>query len=223
MKTETIKKTKYTKPESETSYPGQHPKILEFDRLKDYIRVGQGYGEISWNEKPLESEGFARCFGIILKNNGNLESALFHVDDIDLRNDSYHHQTRVVEELMRNHIYRSIISNKEKNELFETIQYICEYKCPSNYGKMEREEFQERMEELNKNKIIQARFIGGDISRIHCKSRIKGSLFNLLGIHVKRDLLIDTGDIHWDILYKPSEKNIYINSRKQSKVLKFKF
>lgn len=215
-----MKSIKYTPYGSETSYTGQYPPILEFDRLKEYIKVGQGDGKISLNGRPLESEGFGQCFGVILRNRDNLESALFHVSDLDLNTVK---QTILVEELMKNHIHHSVISDKEREELLETLPYICKYNCPSNYGKMTRKEFQRRMEKLNKNKIIQARFIGGDSSRIHCRSRIEDSLFNYLGIQVKDDILVDTGGIHWDLLYKPNEEDIYVNSRKQDKVLTFKF
>lgn len=212
-------KQKYTPHESETSYTGQYPNMSEFEKpWEGCIQVGQGNGKISLDEKPLESEGFSNCVGLILRNKNSLEGALFHIDDIDLSCDYYHHQTEVVEHLVKNYLKEKGLSNRER--LFSALHDVCGYWYPKA---MKREKFQEIMEELNKDKIIQARFVGGNSSRTWIKSRIKDSLFGFLGIPIKNDILVDTGIYPWDLLYKPNEEGIYVNSIKQKKVLAFKF
>lgn len=74
------------KPQRQVSYTGQYPDMIEFAKPWECcIQVGQGSGKLSLDRKPLQSEGFSKCSGLILKNGANLESALFHVDDFDLR------------------------------------------------------------------------------------------------------------------------------------------
>lgn len=99
---------------------------------------------------------------------------------------------------------------------------ITHYRCPQNYGRMRREQFQVRMEELNREGIIRARFVRGDLSR-DVKSRVVGSLLVFLGIKVVDDLVVDTGAYHWSMVYQPRESLILIDARKQKKVLSYTF
>lgn len=209
----------YTPYESETSYKEQYPDMVEFEKpWETSVQVSQGHGKISKDSKPLQSEGFGQCFGLILRNQSNLESALFHIDDIDLT----YKQTPIVNELMRNYVVGLNIDPTEKEILLTIIDDITEYKCPENYGRMKREAFQSRMEELNSNRIIQARFVRGDCSR-DMKSRVVRSLLGYLGIAVVDDLTVNTGEYHWAIVYKPNESRIYIDARNQKKLLRFTF
>jgi hypothetical protein len=193
--------------------------MAEFEKpWESTVQVGQGQGKISKEGKPLQSEGFGQCFGLILRNRSNLESALFHVDDIDLT----HKQTPTVEELMRNYVTSLDIDSSEREDLIAAIEDITHYRCPQNYGRMNRGNFQLRMEELNSDGIIQARFVRGDDSR-DVKSRIVGSLLGYLGVNVMDDLTVNTGRQHWAMVYKPNEAGIYVDARNQKKVLKFTF
>ena len=211
--------TAYTPHGPEVSYTGQYPDMVEFEKpWETSIQVGQGQGKISKDGKPLQSEGFGKCFGLILRNRSNLESALFHVDDIDLT----HKQTPAVDELMRNYVNSLDIDSAEKDELLAAIDDITHYRCPQNYGRMKRDDFQLRMKELNSGGIIQARFIRGDSSR-DMKNRVVGSLFGYLGIDVMDDLVANTGRQHWAVVYKPNESGIYVDARNHKKVLKFTF
>lgn len=207
---------KYAPSESEISYAGQYPDMIEFAKpWESTIQVSQGAGKISNNGQTLQSEGFSRCFGVIMKNSKTLESALFHVDDIDMT----YRQTPIVKELFVTHINASNINKEEKEELLVALEYINNYWCPPN---MKREDFQKKMEKLNSDKIIQAKFILGDDSR-DVKFRIVDSLFGFLGVDVKEDLRVETGRLHWDVIYKPNESEIYVNARNKKKVLKFSF
>ncbi len=69
----------------EFSYTGEHPDMIEFKKPWEVcIQVGQGDGKISLDGKPIESEGFSKCCALILQNKTSPESALFHIDDVDL-------------------------------------------------------------------------------------------------------------------------------------------
>jgi hypothetical protein len=211
--------TTYTIPKSEVSYNDYYPKIIEFEKpWETSIRVGQGKGCISKMGIPFQSEGFSKCFGLILRNRSNLESALFHVDDIDLN----HNQTPIIEELMKNYITHLNIDYTEKNKLLGAITDITHYNYSHNYEKITRKDFQLRMEQLNSDRTIQACFVRGDESR-DIKSRIVGSLLGHLGINVVDDLIINTGKQHWAMVYKPNKSEIYVDAKNQKKVLTFMF
>ena len=209
----------YTPYESEVIYSGQYPDMIEFTNLcETSIQVEQGQGKISKYGEPLQSRGFSKCFGLIIRNQLNLESALFHVDDIDLT----HTHTPVVGELLRKYVDSLNIDSFERKSLFDAMDEIIHYGLPEFDGGMKRKEFQSRMEELNENGIIQARIIRGDNSH-DVKNRIVGSLLGYLGIPVVEDLIVNTGRKHWAVVYKPNESKIYIDVRDQKKLLKFNF
>lgn len=72
-------------PVSEKKYSGQYPDMIEFEKpWESTIQVGQGRSYISTNGKPLQSEGFSKCPALVVKNRLTYETALFHIDDIDL-------------------------------------------------------------------------------------------------------------------------------------------
>src|SRR3989339_926001 len=91
----------YTLALKKVSYSSQYPNGVEFGIPPGgYIYVGQSQGGISPDGQPLQSEGFAQCSALILKNSQTLESALFHIDDINLN----YKQTPIVDQLVRNYI-----------------------------------------------------------------------------------------------------------------------
>lgn len=211
----------YSLHESEVSYTGQYPDMPEFEKpWKGCIQVSQGGGGASSIGKPLQSEGFSKCVAMILKNTKTLESALFHIEDIDMN----HKQTRIVDEMMRNFLYSLAMPGSEKDNLLSTLDYISKYDCPQNHGgKMSRQEFQAQMEQLNKEGIMQARFISGTNGRSCVRNRVEDSLFGFLGVHVKDDIIVGTGNYHWSIVHFPIDNRILIDARNQNKVLSYCF
>lgn len=206
----------YTPALQEVSYTEQYPDMMEFTNpWENCEQVGQGGAKVSLEGKPLQSDGFGRCFGLILRNQSNLESALFHVDDTDLT----HEQTPAVDKLMRSYVSSLEFDGSEKEVLLAVITDITKYEYPTA---MKREQFQSRMEELNAGGIIQARFVIGDASR-DVRGRIVGSLLGYLGVKVVDNLRVNTGEYHWGMVYKPKEAVVLVNARKQKKVLSYTF
>ena len=209
-------KTKYTPALEEVSYIGQYPNLLEFEKpWEKCIQVGQGNGEISLEGKPLQSEGFSKCSGLILRNKSNLESALFHIAEFDLD----YKQTPVVAQIMENYINNLSLDVSEKEILLSSARVICKYSYPKT---MKRETFQSRMEELNSSGIMQARFLYGDVSR-EIGRRIVDSLLSYLGFKLIEDIKVNTGQYHWAAVYYPKESKILIDRRKDKKILSYSF
>lgn len=210
------KMTEYTPYISDVAYTGQYPDMPEFEKpWEGCIQVGQGNGRISSDKRPLQSEGFAKCAGLILKSESNLEAALFHIDELGLN----HRQTEVVESFMRDYFASIGLDPKNEAELYSALSDVCRYYIP----KMGREQFQKRMEELNREGTIKARFVGGTISRLFVRDNITRDLFGFLGIQILDDIIVDTSELHWALVYRPEEKRVYVNSKSQNKVLLFNF
>ena len=204
------------KPQRHVSYTGQYPDMIEFQKpWESCIQVGQGSGKLSSDRKPLQSEGFSKCSGLILKNEETLESGLFHIDDLGLGE----RQTPVVREFIINYINSLDIDQKEKDSLLSAASDIAKYNYPKA---MRREQFQKRMEELNSNGVLKAQYIAGSDSR-KIKDRIVGSLLGYLGVRVADDILVDTGDSHWALVYKPNEAQVLVDARSQNKVFIYSF
>lgn len=208
--------TEYALHISKAPYIGQYPDMPEFEKpWEGCIQVGQGQGALSSDKKPLQSEGFAKCVGLILKNESTLEAALFHIDDFGLNGK----QTKVVESFMRDYFVSLGLDPQKEEGLYSALSDICMYYAPQ----MGREEFQKRMEELNREGIIKARFVGGTISGLFVRYGITRDLLGFLGIKILDDIKVDTAEAHWALVYKPKENIIYFNSKSQSKVLSFNF
>lgn len=209
----------YTPHLTEVSYRKQYPDMIEFARPWECcIQVGQGCGKISKDGQTLQSEGFSFCSGLILKDKKTLESALFHIDEWDLPDRS----CPTLEEFMVDYISRLDIGDKETNQLIDVSRYIAFYRCPSNYGRMKREEFQEIMEKLNETGDLTGQFIFGTVSR-HTKNRIVDNMLKYFGVKVQDDILVKTGQVHWDVVYKPKESTIFVNNGIYNKVLSYNF
>jgi len=208
----------YTQPISEESFRGKCPPILEFSNPWETscIQVTQGNGEISKCGRIIQSAGFADCFGILLRNTNNLETALFHVDYTEFNRE----QRKVVGEFIELYLRKLNISSKEKKKLRFANAEVMRGLYPGNYGNLAG--FQKRMEELNGNKTIQARFIYGTMSE-DIKDRITESFFNFFGIHVKEDLVINSGNHYWSMLYKPKTDEILAYADSKNKLKTFKF
>lgn len=79
--------------------------MIEFQKpWEGCIQVGQGLGKLSLDGKPLQSDGFSKCSGLVLRNGNTQESALFHVDDFDLGI----WQTPVIREFITNSVSPSL-------------------------------------------------------------------------------------------------------------------
>jgi len=209
----------YTPHESEIPYAGDYPNMLEFNRpYETCIEVGEGKGKISKDGKPLISQGFGECSALILRNHSNLESALFHNNHRRLNKE----QIPAIEELMRDFLYSLTIGLVERDELVACMEGIVHYANPESHGRMSRQDFQVRMEELNNEGIIQARYVNGDNS-IKEMNTTTGRLLDFLGVDVVDDLNVNSGGKAWAVVYKPNESGIYIDVPDQKKVLKFPF
>jgi len=229
----------YTPYESKIHYEKQYPDIQEFKKpLETCIQVDQNHSKNSLDGRPLQSENFSSCIAMILRNKENLESALFHIEDIDIECEYLFRQSDATENIMKNHLNRQSLNQNERTRLLSNLRKACQYEYPSLvsafYGmgehdseddtkKMEVEELQEKMQEFNKNNIIQARFVSGTKGSYWIGEDIKRSLLDLLRIKVKEDIIIDTENGSWSIVYFPKTNKILVDSRSQKKVLTFNF
>ncbi|MBS3094288.1 hypothetical protein J4474_01350 [Candidatus Pacearchaeota archaeon] len=214
----------FTPHKAEFSYRTQYPNWADFGIPSgSSIYVNQGRGNISSDGKPLRSDGFGQCSALILKNTQTLESALFHLDNIDVEDK----QTPIVEQLMHNYIKSFNLSKKKRERLLELASAASRYWCSGFrnerfYSGRERNFLKTRMAELNEDKKIKACFVNGNRSYDR-KKRIVGDFLIYFGLNNPKNIFVDTGDYHWDIAYKPDESTILVNSRKQKKVLSFDF
>lgn len=79
------------------------------------------------------------------------------------------------------------------------------------------------LSQLTQGSKFDVLFLRGTISR-DLRVRITGSRYfpDNVSVHrVLKDIEFDTGEQHWDIVYKPNERRVYLNSRSQKKVLVF--
>lgn|SRR3989338_7347545 len=209
---------------SETLYSGDYPDMIEFRKpWESCIQVGQGRGNISSDGKSLQSEGFGKCCALILKNAKTSESALFHIDDINLNEK----QTPIVEQVMQNYIESLHLSDEEKRRLLALASGASRFWNVTGftqkpYSGIERDVFISKMRELNSDSTMRACFVMGDVSR-DIEHRVMGELLNNFGIHTSTNILVQTGAVHWGILYKPAESVIIVDSRKYKKSLNFSF
>lgn len=217
-------KAAHTTPNTSVSYRTQYPDWSEFGLSPNgHIYVAQGTGGISSDGKPIHSDGFAQCSGLIIKNVQTLESALSHIDDIGLKFE----QTAVVGTLVRNYVASLKLSDEEQAELSELVTAATRYWNPMSFGDRdynseERQHLKDRMTKLNQDGLIKACFVRGDVSR-DVKHRVIESLFDYLGINNVDEILVKTGQMHWDLAFKPEEATILVNARKQKKVLSYSF
>jgi hypothetical protein len=152
--------TNYTFPESEAVYCGDYPNMAEFHKpWESCIEVLRADGKFS-NGKPIISEGFAECFGLILRNRSNTDSVLFHFDNPRLNRK----QCSAVEDFMRSYLNSLHIKETERKELISAMEHIVGYENPPGNSRLDREGFRARMKQLNNEKIIQAKFAYGDCS-----------------------------------------------------------
>ncbi|MBW2970315.1 hypothetical protein KY309_00015 [Candidatus Woesearchaeota archaeon] len=219
-------KTEYTRHSAEFSYDTQYP---DWEKLGfvpgESVYVGQGKGGLSISGNPLQSDGFSFCSALIIKNTQTLDAALFHIDSIDL---NYPKQTSVIRRLVKRFVSSLDLSSVETERLCTLISAATRYWNPASlsdnyyYSSEEKNSLIDRMTELNKDGIIRACYVLGDISR-DVKFRVAEGLFKYLGIDNIKDILVDTGRVGWDIGFKPRESKVLVNSRKQHKVLSYSF
>ena len=217
-------KSKYTRPIAEVSYSSQDANWVEFGIPKCCVYVGQAQGGISTDGKPLVSDGFAKCESLVAKNNQTLETALFHIQEWNLS----HEQTPFVGQLVKNYIASLDLDKTEKYVLPALVAAASRYWSRKGftdtreYRESEREAFKARMAELNRDRILKACFIRGNIS-LDRKNIIIGELLSYLGINDADEILVNTGQIHWGMAYKPKESVVLVDVKKQKKVLSFSF
>ncbi len=210
----------YTKPEKTEFYTSSYPDLPEFKEPgKESLYVGQGYAEMSVDNRSILSEGFSSCIALVLQDYKTGNAALFHIDDIDLRNDFNRKQTLVVQNLLERHLLSISIPEKERELLLFTIKEICNYQYPT---KMKREECREKMARWVSGQI-QARFVVGTTGRYGVAERVYKDFLSNVGMFLKPLIVIDSGDFHWGIVYKPGEKRILVQTDNQKKLLTFLF
>lgn len=106
-----------------------------------------------------------------------------------------------------------------KNSLLLASLDVAKYMYPKT---MSREQFQKRMEELNRDGVLKAQYVAGSDSR-DIKDRIMRSLLSYLGIKAVGDIIADTGDVHWALVYRPKEEQVLVDVRSQKKVFIYSF
>jgi hypothetical protein len=216
--------THYSQPESEFLYAETYPDMVEFHKPWDCcVRVGQGRGGISSDGKPLLSEGFGLCAALIIKNVQTSESSLFHIDEWNLSE----RQTPVVEQMIHNYIGGLSLSDEERERLLCLASGASRYwnlKNFSNkpYTMLETTDFRNRMRELYVDGTIKVCFVRGGVSR-DIDSIVMRELLNNFGITNSTNILVDTSNVHWGVLYKPQESTIFVDARKDKKLLTFSF
>jgi len=214
---------KYTSALEAISYTGRDPKIMEFGKGGvDYNYIGQSCGGIS-SDLPMRSDGFTNCSALLIKNSQTLETVLLHLQEPY----PIHNQTPFINQLIVNYVKSLKIDMGEKERLFPLISAATRYWSPKNfydadYSKSLREEFKARMAELNKDKIVKACFVEGDLS-LERKYNVGKELLDYLGILTIEEILVNTKDSWWYIACKPKESAILVDSRKLKKVFKFAF
>jgi hypothetical protein len=219
-----LKTSQYTPHIAEVSYTTQYPDWATFGIPSgSYLYVAQAQGGITTSGKPLQSEGFGQCSALILKNRETLESALFHIDDINLN----YKQTPIVDTMMQNFVSSLKLDQDEKNKLSVLVSAATRFWNPMsftdrNYSMSERESLKTRMIELNQDATIMACYVTGDISR-DLSFRINEELFRNLGIVINDHIKVKTDQLHWGLTYDPQNSTLLIDARKQNKVLSYRF
>ena len=197
--------------------------ICNFERPPEgYIYVNQDHGKISQNGQPLASEGFSSCSGLVLRNSRTLESALFHLEGIDMSDN----QRPIAAQFVINYMMGQGLDEREKQELILLIHAASRdwNKISSDmreYPRQVRENLKSRMKQLNQDNPIKACFVRGEES-LDRKNRISEFL-DYFGITSIEDILIETERSHWHMAYKPKESMILVNSKSQRKILSFPF
>lgn len=220
-----IKMTKkYTKPNEDFSYKEQYPEMQELgEDTRNLLYVGQGLGMIS-SEVVLRSDGFSKCSALVLKNTKTLESALFHLEQWNLDFE----QTTIAGELIKNYVTNLKLDKAEEEKLSTLILAACRYwnrrdfADETFYDTAKRKEFGDRMAELNKDKIVKACFVKGDLS-LDRKDIVLRDLLWYFGVREADEIFFRTGDFHWHIAYNPRDSLILVDSRMRKKVLTYTF
>lgn len=213
----------YTLPITEIQCTGLYPDIPEFREPEKYcVAVGQGFGGISREGMPLQSEGFSSCSALIIKDRVTLESALFHIEHPDHIGNL--HPT--IEEFMTDYISRVEVDPKERERLLSATRYIAQNKGPSVYEGMSRQDFQARMQQLNGSGDLTGQFIFGTASMYKRDSVIE-SMLEYFGVQVMDNILADTGRrpfaLFWDVVYKPKDSEVLVYSREHMKIFSYSF
>jgi hypothetical protein len=209
---------------SEAQYSGQYPDMPEFETpWTCTLQAGQGQGRISADGTPLQSEGLGHCSILLLKNFSTLETALFHSDDWNLN----YHQTPLVAQLVHNYIKSQHLPASETDRLIELSAAATRYwnimdLRDKHYSQEERDYLRARMAELNRDRCLKACFVYGDVSR-QVKAIVERELLEGLGIMDSEEILVNTGEVHWAIVYKPKESLVLVDARLRDTMLGFNF
>jgi len=197
---------------SEINYVGDYPDMPEFSTPWEVkaVQVGQGSSGRSFNGEALESEGFSKCSALIIKNSGTNESALFHIDELDLGD----RQVGTFRTVVDNFIEMSNVETTKKEQLKTAAGEVSRYLNPKN---IRRDELAEELKKINQNKTLTAAYIVGNDGR-DIQDRLEKSLLEYLGIPIVLKKVIDSGRMHWAIVYKPDVGKIYIDLRSKKKV-----
>lgn len=140
-----MSRKKYTKPIAEHKYEDQYP--AEFPSWdEENLYVHQNCADITTDGRPLRSDGFSKCSGLVLRNRQNLDSVLCHMQEWDLNWE----QTPVVARLLKRFVEASNIKLTEKDSLQELIDAASRYWNLRHFGdkgyvQAEREKFKETM------------------------------------------------------------------------------
>ena len=129
---------------------------------------------------------------------------------------------------MENYVKSLEINDEEKSNLSILISAACRYWNRKSfadetfYDSAQRKAFEDRMTQLNKDNIVRACFVRGDLS-LDRKDIVLNELLRYFGISGAEEIISKTGDFHWHIAYKPKDSLVLVDSRMQKKVLTYTF
>jgi hypothetical protein len=188
--------------------------LYEFNKLWETgIYVETGGGSISRKGISLCSGTFSQCTGLILMNRANLESALFHINDLDINED----QGEIVNEFITDYINGLDLKTHEKKIICSAVNYVTKFDNSGQYGFIGERELKDKMQKLNQDGIIQAKFIYGDASSSRTRDRTVKFLLDSLGVKIDKDIPVRAR--WWEMIYHPNDSKIYVRQTHSDKIL----
>jgi len=191
---------------------------------KQWVRasdVDEGDAKISADGSSLVSTCFVGCIAMILQNKATLDTALFHIYDRDLGLNLK--QQEVLEQFMADYICSLDIYSEERSDLLSANNSICNRIAPKKYAIMSEKDFRMRLNELDKDENVQAKFVLGDRGIYSRKVNVVNNSLIPLGLPVLADIHVDVGGSRWGIGITPTVPAIFIDNRLQTRILEFPF
>lgn len=197
----------------EIAYIGRFPSLPEFrEPLGHCVVVGEGKAELSTDGKPLFSWAFSECVGLLLRERGSLESALLHVRDLDLEKT----QKLTVNEIVADYLATQNFDPQEQ------LSLISQLGNAENLSPSMREAFRQRMEYVNRERRLVSQFVLGSLASRNRRDRAEQYLMTR-GISCEKDIIVDSGDQSWNLVYYPQTSTIAVDLELKKKVVLYHF